>query len=110
VASADPERPVAIEVSTSDGAYATKTPAVVFAESSWSGVQIRVVDACYAPLVYEVPATIDLSYWGNVVWTQALLFSQPLGVLYFAVDPIAGTLWNYETHVVLPVTRKEACH
>lgn len=97
-------------MATSDGAYATKTPADVFAESSWSGVQIRVVDKCYTQAVYDVPSSIDLSYWGNVIWSQSLLFAQPLGLLYFAVDPIAGTIWNYDTNVVLPVTREPQCH
>ncbi len=109
VISADPEHAVAIEVSTSTGAYATKTPAVVFAESSWAGVEIRVVDRCYAPLTYAVPSSIDTTYWGNALWSHALLFSQPLGLIYFAVDPIAGSLWNYESMVVLPVTRLKDC-
>ncbi len=109
VRSADPMHDVEIEVSTSDGAYSTKTPAVVFAESSWTGVQVKVVDKCYAKLVYDVPSSLDVTYWGNAAWSHALLFAQPLGLVYFAVDPVAGSLFNYDANVVLPVTRSKSC-
>jgi len=113
VRTSDIEENVQIEITTSDGAYLAKTPTVILAESSWSGVQIHVIDPCYHPVVYEVPTTIDLSYWGNILWTHSFFFFSPVGLVYFAVDPISGYLWKYDTHALIPVKRrdgpKESC-
>jgi hypothetical protein len=109
VRTSDPKQSVKIEVTTSDGAYIAKTPTVIFAESNWSGVRIQITDKCYLPMVYEVPTTVDLSYWGNILWTHALLLNNPIGLVYFAVDPISGYLWKYDTHVLVPVSRKKNC-
>ncbi len=87
---------IQVEVTTPSGAYTTKLPATIAAESSWDGVKVRVIDKCYDSTATEVNKGITLSFWANI-------FNSGVG---FFVDLATGKLWKYDTNVSVPVNAK----
>jgi len=91
--SADNKEGVDVEITTSTGAYAAKLPAIIVAESSYKGIEIKLTDKCYEPTVLNVNKNIAPSFWANFL----LLYGFPIGML---IDAGTGKMWKYDNNVM----------
>ncbi len=96
--SADHQPGVQVEIVTKDGSYLSSLPSTVVGRSSWSGIEIKIVDPCYVPSTYEVPRSVTRSFWANLVFVYG-----------FLIDPLTGYMWNYDDRIEVPVKRKSKC-
>ncbi len=89
---------VKIEVVTADGSYLSSLPSTVVGRSSWTGIEIKVIDPCYDATSFAVPKSLHRAFWANLFFIYG-----------FLIDPATGYLWDYEDRVEVPVRRKASC-
>ena len=95
---ANNEKDVEVEITSSSGSYQSELPTTVSADSSYSGVKIKVLDKCYDPIIHEVNKSVTPSYFANIFNFYGLF-----------IDLATAKLWKYDNSAVIPLRKKENC-
>ena len=91
------ERDVKVLITTPSGSYEDELPATVVAKSSYSGVQVKVIDEKYNSTSQIVDKSIALSFFANI-------FN---GFVGFIIDGATGSFWNYDDVTQITAVKKD---
>jgi hypothetical protein len=97
VRAADDSEGVKVQITTPAGSYVGKLPATVTAKpNTFHEVSIKVIDKCYQNNTVVVSKGIAASYWVNILNGSG-----------FIIDPLVGTMWDYDDMTSVPLTKKD---
>ena len=83
-------------ITTPSGSYEDKLPTTVVAQSSYSPIEIKVIDERYQSTSNVVGKRITPSFWAN--------FLNSVG---FIIDGVTGSFWNYDNITDVRVVEKK---
>lgn len=94
---------IAVAVRAPGSNFKTTIPGQVRARpSTFSDLIVTIDDPCFSAQPYEIESSIAWSYWANAIWLPFGILGG-IGVIGFALDPITGSMWNYEENATIPV-------